>query len=115
MPKLALGILLLCSVFFLAEGCALSPQITNTPRSTIEQELLVSSLERGFETLAGRNHRRDVDQLGFHASSPSSVCGIGRVVSSSRAVSASSFRTWTRIGPMAALKPAPIAPQPKRF
>jgi hypothetical protein len=38
-------------VSVLAEGCALSPQITNTPRSTIEQELLVSSLERGFETL----------------------------------------------------------------
>jgi hypothetical protein len=51
MPKLALGILLLCSVSFLAEGCALSPQMTNTPRSSIEQELLVSSLERGFETL----------------------------------------------------------------
>ena len=50
MPKLAFGILILCSVSFLAEG-ALSPQITNTPRSSIEQELLVSSLERGFETL----------------------------------------------------------------
>lgn len=51
MPKLAFGILILCSVSFLAEGCALSPQITNTPRSSIEQELLVSSLERGFESL----------------------------------------------------------------
>jgi hypothetical protein len=51
MPKLALRILILCSVSVLAEGCALSPQITNTPRSSIEQELLVSSLERGFETL----------------------------------------------------------------
>jgi hypothetical protein len=51
MPKLACGILILCAVSFLVEGCALSPQITNTPRSSIEQELLVSSLERGFETL----------------------------------------------------------------
>jgi hypothetical protein len=51
MPKLALGILILCSMSVLAEGCALSLQITNTPRSSIEQELLVSSLERGFETL----------------------------------------------------------------
>ncbi|HXT53077.1 MAG TPA: hypothetical protein VN826_01150 [Candidatus Eisenbacteria bacterium] len=51
MRRIALGILLLCSVSFLVGGCAVSPQITNTPRSSIEQELLVSSLERGFETL----------------------------------------------------------------
>jgi len=55
MPKLAYGILILCAVSFLVEGCALSPQITNTPRSSIEQELLVSSLERGFETLETQN------------------------------------------------------------
>src|SRR5690349_24452311 len=55
MPKLACGILILCAVSFLVEGCALSPQITNTPRSSIEQELLVSSLERGFETLDTQN------------------------------------------------------------
>ena len=51
MRKAAFGILVLCSVCFGLEGCAVSPQITNTPRSSIEQELLVSSLERGFETL----------------------------------------------------------------
>jgi len=51
MRRIALGILLLCSVSFLVGGCAVSPQITNTRRSSIEQELLVSSLERGFETL----------------------------------------------------------------
>ena len=51
MRRIAFGILLLCSVSFLVGGCAVSPQITNTPRSSIEQELLVSSLERGFETL----------------------------------------------------------------
>jgi hypothetical protein len=51
MRKAAFGILVLCSVCFGIEGCAVSPQITNTPRSSIEQELLVSSLERGFETL----------------------------------------------------------------
>jgi hypothetical protein len=51
MRRIALGILFLCSVSFLVGGCAVSPQITNTPRSSIEQELLVSSLERGFETL----------------------------------------------------------------
>jgi len=51
MRRIAFGILLLCSVSFLVGGCAVSPQITNTRRSSIEQELLVSSLERGFETL----------------------------------------------------------------
>ena len=51
MRKVAFGVLILCSVCFGLEGCAVSPQITNTPRSSIEQELLVSSLERGFETL----------------------------------------------------------------
>ena len=50
MRKVAFGVLILCSVCFGLEGCAVSPQITNTPRSSIEQELLVSSLERGFET-----------------------------------------------------------------
>ena len=54
MRKAAFGILVLCSVCFGIEGCAVSPQITNTPRSSIEQELLVSSLERGFETLDTR-------------------------------------------------------------
>jgi hypothetical protein len=51
MPKIALGILVLCSVSFLVEGCAVTPQITKTSRSSIEQKLLVSSLQRGFETL----------------------------------------------------------------
>ena len=51
MRKMAFGIAVLCSVCFGLEGCAVSPQITNTPRSSIEQELLASSLERGFETL----------------------------------------------------------------
>ena len=50
MRKMAFGVLVLCSVCSGLEGCAVSPQITNTPRSSIEQELLVSSLERGFET-----------------------------------------------------------------
>jgi len=51
MPKIAFGVLILCSVSLLVEGCAVSPQIKNTARSSIEQDLLVSSLERGFETL----------------------------------------------------------------
>src|SRR5215831_682617 len=51
MPRIAFGILMLCSVSLLVEGCAVTPQITNTSRSSIEQKLLVSSLQRGFKTL----------------------------------------------------------------
>jgi hypothetical protein len=51
MRKMAFGIFVLCSVCFVLEGCAVSPQITNTPRSSIEQELLVNSLERGLKNL----------------------------------------------------------------
>jgi hypothetical protein len=51
MPKSAFGILMLCSASLLVGGCAVTPQITNTSHSSIEQELLVSSLERGFKTL----------------------------------------------------------------
>jgi hypothetical protein len=49
MPKFVLAIVVFCSVAIY--GCAVSTQITNTPRSTVEQELLVSSLERGFANL----------------------------------------------------------------
>ena len=51
MPKIAFRILISCFVALLVEGCAVSPQITNTARSSLEQELLVSSLERGFTRL----------------------------------------------------------------
>jgi len=45
------GVLVSCvGVFFLA-GCAISPQITNTARSSIEQRLLMSSLERALSGL----------------------------------------------------------------
>ena len=34
--------------FLLLTGCAASAQITNTPRSSIEQELLVRALDRAM-------------------------------------------------------------------
>ena len=43
-------ILTLCSILFLA-GCSVSTQVTNTQRSTIEQRLLVRSLERSLAAL----------------------------------------------------------------
>jgi len=37
--------------FFLITGCAATAQITNTPRSSIEQELLVRALDRALAKL----------------------------------------------------------------
>ena len=42
---------LILFLFALLAGCAVSTQITNTPRSSIEQRLLVRSLERALATL----------------------------------------------------------------
>src|SRR5947207_6482339 len=41
----------LCVLSFLIVGCAASPQITNTQRSSTEQELLVRALERAMAGL----------------------------------------------------------------
>jgi len=73
MRKMAFGILILCSVCFGLEGCAVSPQITNTPRSSIEQELLVSSLERGFETLDTQRLAGATVTVDFLASHPTRI------------------------------------------
>jgi len=70
MRRIAFGILLLCSVSFLVGGCAVSPQITNTPRSSIEQELLVSSLERGFETLENQHLAGATVTVDFYGLTP---------------------------------------------
>jgi hypothetical protein len=43
--------LLSSGLLFLLAGCAVSSQITNTPRSSIEQQLLVRSFERALATL----------------------------------------------------------------
>ena len=50
MRKTSSRILILCVLALLA-GCAVSTPITNTPRSSIEQRLLVRSLERALATL----------------------------------------------------------------
>lgn len=44
------SLVILC-VFIMSWGCAASTQITNTPRSTIEQRLLVRALERALVKL----------------------------------------------------------------
>jgi hypothetical protein len=48
MPLIRLA---LASVWVLAAGCAVSTQITPTPRSSIEQKLLVRALERALDGL----------------------------------------------------------------
>jgi hypothetical protein len=50
MPKLLCRISALFLLIFLF-GCAASTQITNTPRSTVEQELLVRALDRAITKL----------------------------------------------------------------
>jgi len=40
-----------CLCIFLIAGCAVSAQITNTPRSAIEQQLLVRALERAVAAI----------------------------------------------------------------
>jgi len=49
MPKIVFSTL--CFVSMLISGCAFSTQVTNTPRSSIEQGLLITSLERGLARL----------------------------------------------------------------
>jgi hypothetical protein len=49
--KTSSGILIPCLALFLFGGCAVSTQVTNTPRSSVEQQLLVRSFERAFAGL----------------------------------------------------------------
>ena len=51
MVKHVAGMLVLCLPLFLFEGCAVSTQITNTSRSSIEEGLLMRALERALTGL----------------------------------------------------------------
>ena len=48
MAKKLAGVPILSLALFLLGGCAVSTQVTNTPRSSIEQQLLMRSLERAL-------------------------------------------------------------------
>ncbi len=51
MAKKLAAIAALCLPFFLLEACAVSPQVTNTSRSSIEEELLMRALDRAVAGL----------------------------------------------------------------
>ncbi len=51
MAKKVAAILVLSLPLFWFEGCAISPQITNTSRSSIEEELLMHALNRALSQL----------------------------------------------------------------
>jgi hypothetical protein len=62
-------ILILCLCVLLA-GCAVSPQVTKTLRSSIEQELLVRSLDRALATLDIRQFTGKTVTVDFYGLTP---------------------------------------------
>lgn len=69
MLKTASRILILC-LFVPLVGCAVSTQITNTPRSSIEQRLLVRSLERALATLDTQQFKGKTVTVDFYGLTP---------------------------------------------
>ena len=68
MLKTASRILIVC-VSLLA-GCAVSTQVTNTSRSSIEQQLLVRSLERALATLDTEQFKGKIVTVDFYGLTP---------------------------------------------
>lgn len=56
--------------FFLLAGCAATAQITNTPRSSIEQELLVRALDRAMAKLDTRELTNKTVMIDFYGLTP---------------------------------------------
>jgi hypothetical protein len=69
MLKTSSRILSLCFLVLLA-GCAVSTLVTNTPRSSIEQQLLVRSLERALATLDIRQLQGKSVTIDFYGLTP---------------------------------------------
>jgi hypothetical protein len=69
MAKTQWGILTLCLLTLLT-GCAASAQITNTPRSSIEQRLLVSSLERALDAMDVQKFKGKTAAVDFYGLTP---------------------------------------------
>ena len=69
MRKTSSRILILCVLALLA-GCAVSTQVTNTPRSSIEQRLLVRSLERALATLDTQQFKAKIVTVDFYGLTP---------------------------------------------
>ena len=62
--------ILILSVIVLLSGCAVSTQVTNTQRSTVEQRLLVRSLERALATLDAQQLREKTVTVDFYGLTP---------------------------------------------
>jgi hypothetical protein len=62
--------LLLCFAACLLAGCAATAQITNTPRSTIEQELLVRALDRAMAGINTQNLKAKAVTVDFYGLTP---------------------------------------------
>jgi hypothetical protein len=69
MLKMPSRILTLC-LFGLLTGCAVSTQISNTTRSSIEQQLLVRSFERALATLDTREFKGKAVAVEFYGLTP---------------------------------------------
>lgn len=69
MRKTSSRILILCVLALLA-GCAFSAQVSNTPRSSIEQQLLVRSLERALATLDTKQFQGKIVSVDFYGLTP---------------------------------------------
>ena len=65
MLKTPSRILILC-LFVLLTGCAVSTQISNSPRSSIEQRLLVRSFERALATLDTQEFKGKTASVDFY-------------------------------------------------
>jgi hypothetical protein len=69
MTKPQWGISTLCICALLA-GCAASAQITNTPRSSIEQRLLVSSFDRALDAMDVQKFKGKIVTVDFYGLTP---------------------------------------------
>jgi hypothetical protein len=70
MAKKLAGMPILSFALFLLVGCAVSTQVTNTPRSSIEQQLLMRSLERALTGLNIEELKGRTVAVDFYALSP---------------------------------------------
>ena len=69
MLKTPSKLLILC-LFVLLTGCAVSTQISNTQRSSVEQRLLVRSFERALATLDTQEFKGKTVAVDFYGLTP---------------------------------------------
>jgi hypothetical protein len=70
MAKKFVGIWISCLACFLLGACAVSTQITNTSRSSIEEQLLMRALERALAALNTEQFKGKIVAVDFYGLSP---------------------------------------------